>query len=121
MEFNLQSSRVDEEQLKIIQDEISRGCFKSQQQLFDVLWDRVLTPHRLNHEGFEKELSADVEFLDKTRTWTMNRLEDFYNRLPDISDPALVVTEFQTHTDELITHIQNLEKTIKEIFGEAIE
>ena len=65
--------------------------------------------------SFKEELKEEIAFLDKTRKWTITRMEDFYKRLPNISDVGLVMAEFKEHNDELITHIQNLEQTIKQI------
>jgi len=53
---NLKNLKIDEDELKIILDEIERGCFKTQKEVFNEIYDRVIKPQTENQETFEKEL-----------------------------------------------------------------
>lgn len=50
--------------------------------------------------------------LVSLRKQTMEKLSDFYRRLPDIKDPIVVVIEFQEHVKELIDYIIALESDL---------
>jgi len=67
MKNNINDTRIDQNELKIILDEIERGCFDNQEQVFNEIYDRVIKPHLQKHGDFERELREllkDVDFLE---------------------------------------------------------
>jgi len=52
-----------------------------------------------------KELNQKLQELKVQSDKARNSLSEFYTRLPNIKDSGVVITELQTHIDELIDHI----------------
>jgi len=55
MKNNINDTRIDQNELKIILDEIERGCFDNQEQVFNEIYDRVIKPHLQKHGDFERQ------------------------------------------------------------------
>jgi hypothetical protein len=69
--------------------------------------------------GFEKHLGERVIELKSQGDQERQKLAEFYTRLPTIQDPAMVITELQTHISTLIDHIIALHEFFdKEVLGE---
>lgn len=75
MKHNFKTIRIDEDELKIIQDELERGCFETQQELFNEIYERVIQPQIQNHQNFEKELCEKLNVNPEARKSFYKALE----------------------------------------------
>lgn len=62
MKRTLKTIRIDEDDLKVIQDEMDRGVYDTQQELFDAIYNRIIKPQIENSQELETEL-----FEEKTK------------------------------------------------------
>ena len=75
----------------------------------------------LKQKSFIQQLQEERLRLDVQRKKTLQSLSDFYERLSDIKDVKMVLTEFKAQNDALVDYIIELESIWNKLDGELIK
>ena len=82
------------------------------QKVLEIIVDLEKTHLLIEKEG----LQNDILRIDVQRTKTLQNIHNFYERLPNIKDPIMAMTEFQEQMNDLIDYTIEIESVLNK-FG----